>query len=77
MHSAATPNLCCVATTNLQHGNSAVPDWKTTMLISIIRMFRDYMRRRAALAELAQLDERTLRDIGLVRNQIPMSWGAE
>jgi uncharacterized protein YjiS (DUF1127 family) len=47
------------------------------MLISIIRMFRDYLRRRAALAELAQLDERTLRDIGLVRNQLPMSWGAE
>lgn len=47
------------------------------MLISIIRMFRDYLRRRTALAELAQLDERTLRDIGLVRNQIPASWGAE
>ena len=47
------------------------------MLISLIRMFRDYMRRRAALAEIAQLDDRTLRDIGLVRNQLPVSWGAE
>ena len=47
------------------------------MLISLIRMFRDYVRKRAALAELAQLDERTLRDIGLVRNQLPVSWGAE
>lgn len=47
------------------------------MLISLIRMFRDFMHRRAALAELAQLDDRTLRDIGLVRNQLPVSWGAE
>jgi uncharacterized protein YjiS (DUF1127 family) len=78
MHSAAAPNLCCVASTNLHHGNQAVPtDWKTTMLISLIRMFRDFMHRRAALAELAQLDDRTLRDIGLVRNQLPVSWGAE
>jgi uncharacterized protein YjiS (DUF1127 family) len=49
----------------------------TTMLISLIRMFRDYMRRRTALAELARLDERTLRDLGLVRNQLPQTWGAE
>ena len=49
----------------------------TTMLISLIRMFRDYMRRRAALIELARLDERTLRDLGLVRNQLPHTWGAE
>jgi uncharacterized protein YjiS (DUF1127 family) len=48
-----------------------------TMLISLIRMFRDYMRRRTALAELARLDERTLRDLGLVRNQLPHTWGAE
>ena len=47
------------------------------MLISLIRMFRDYMRRRAALAEIAYLDDRTLRDIGLVRNQLPVTWGAE
>jgi uncharacterized protein YjiS (DUF1127 family) len=47
------------------------------MLISLIRMFRDYMRRRAALAELAQLDERTLRDLGLSRGSLPMSWGCE
>jgi uncharacterized protein YjiS (DUF1127 family) len=79
MHSAATPNLRCVATTNLhlRQFSRTFTDWKTTMLISIIRMFRDYLSRRAALAELAQLDERTLRDIGLVRNQLPMSWGAE
>jgi uncharacterized protein YjiS (DUF1127 family) len=79
MHSAAAPNLRCVATTNLhpRQFSRTFTDWKTTMLISIIRMFRDYLSRRAALAELAQLDERTLRDIGLVRNQLPMSWGAE
>ena len=47
------------------------------MLISLIRMFRDYLNRRAALAEIAQLDDRTLRDIGLVRNQLPVTWGAE
>ena len=47
------------------------------MLISLIRMFRDYLSRRAALAEIAQLDDRTLRDIGLVRNQLPLTWGAE
>jgi uncharacterized protein YjiS (DUF1127 family) len=47
------------------------------MLISIIRMFRDYLRRRAALAELAALDERTLKDIGLSRGQLPSTWGAE
>ena len=47
------------------------------MLISLIRMFRDYMRRRAALAELAMLDERALKDIGLARNGLPTTWGAE
>ena len=47
------------------------------MLISIIRMFRDYLRRRAALAEIAMLDERTLKDIGLARNGVPTTWGAE
>jgi uncharacterized protein YjiS (DUF1127 family) len=41
------------------------------MLISLIRMVRDYLRRRAALAEIARLDERTLRDIGLARGQLP------
>ena len=47
------------------------------MLISLIRMFRDYMRRRAALAEIAMLDDRTLRDLGLVRHQLPTTWGCE
>jgi uncharacterized protein YjiS (DUF1127 family) len=47
------------------------------MLISLIRMFRDYMRRRASLAELAHLDDRTLRDLGLSRAQLPSSWGCE
>jgi uncharacterized protein YjiS (DUF1127 family) len=47
------------------------------MLISIIRMFRDYLRRRAALAELLTLDERTLKDIGLARGYLPTTWGAE
>jgi uncharacterized protein YjiS (DUF1127 family) len=71
-------NLCCIATTNLCFGNSAeLTDWKTPMLISLIRMVRDYLRRRAALAEIAQLDERTLRDIGLAGGQVPATWGAE
>lgn len=47
------------------------------MLISLIRMFRDYLRRRAALAEIAKLDERTLKDLGLARGQLPLSWGCE
>ena len=40
------------------------------MLISLIRMVRDYLRRHAVLAEIAHLDERTLRDIGLSRRQL-------
>lgn len=47
------------------------------MLISLIRMFRDYFRRRATLAEMARLDDRALRDLGLSRSQLPMSWGVE
>lgn len=47
------------------------------MLISLIRMVRDYLQRRAALAEIAQLDERSLKDIGLSPSQIPASWGCE
>jgi uncharacterized protein YjiS (DUF1127 family) len=49
-------------------------EWKMTMLISLIRMVRDYLRKRAAYAEIAQLDERTLRDIGLARHQLPSRW---
>ena len=44
------------------------------MLISLIRMVRDYLRRRATYAEIAQLDERTLRDIGLAPHQHPYRW---
>jgi uncharacterized protein YjiS (DUF1127 family) len=40
-------------------------------------MFRDYLRRHATLAELATLDERTLKDIGLARGYLPYTWGAE
>jgi uncharacterized protein YjiS (DUF1127 family) len=47
---------------------------KNTMLISLIRMVRDYLRRRATYAEIAQLDERTLRDIGLAPHQHPYRW---
>ncbi len=47
------------------------------MLFSLIRMVRDYLRRRSALAEIANLDDRTLRDIGLTRARIPASWGCE
>jgi uncharacterized protein YjiS (DUF1127 family) len=78
MHSAARANLCCIATTNLCFGDSAeLTDWKTTMLISLIRLVRDYLRRRAVLAEITQLDERTLRDIGFARGRLPLTWGAE
>jgi uncharacterized protein YjiS (DUF1127 family) len=44
------------------------------MLISLIRMVRDYLERRAALAELNRLDERTLRDVGLSRGVLPVRW---
>ena len=47
------------------------------MLISLIRMVRDYLRRHTVLAEITHLDERTLRDIGLSRRQLPASWGCE
>jgi uncharacterized protein YjiS (DUF1127 family) len=47
------------------------------MLTSLIRMVRNYLRTRAALAEIARLDDRTLRDLGLTRAQIPASWGSE
>jgi uncharacterized protein YjiS (DUF1127 family) len=71
------PNLCCAAATNLYRGNSAgVTDGKATMLISLIRIFRDYVRRRATLVEIAHLDDRTLRDLGLVRSRLPSSWDA-
>ena len=78
MHCVAAANLRCIAATNLHHGTSAVcKERKTTMLISLIRMFRTYLRRRAMLAEIASLDERTLKDIGLGRGQLPTTWGAE
>ena len=47
------------------------------MLFSLIRMVRDYLRRRSTLAEIANLDDRTLRDLGLTRARIPASWGCE
>ncbi|RYE39567.1 MAG: DUF1127 domain-containing protein [Hyphomicrobiales bacterium] len=47
------------------------------ILASFVRLFRDYIRRRTALAEIARLDDRTLRDLGLSRRQLPMGWGAE
>ena len=47
------------------------------MLLSLIRLVRDYLQRRAALAELSQLDERSLRDIGLSPNTLPSRWKAD
>ncbi len=47
------------------------------MLISLIRMVRNYLHSRAALAEIANLDDRTLRDLGLTRARLPASWGCE
>jgi uncharacterized protein YjiS (DUF1127 family) len=46
------------------------------MLISIIRVIRDYFQRRAALAAIAELDERTLKDIGLSADMLPSRWNA-
>lgn len=47
------------------------------MLISLIRLVRDYLHRRGTLAELAHMDDRSLRDIGLVRCRMPVTWGCE
>ena len=59
------------------HSNDSVPQElnlfckETTMLLSLIRMiqaFRDYQRN---VAELSQLSDRELADIGLDRSDIP------
>jgi uncharacterized protein YjiS (DUF1127 family) len=47
------------------------------ILASFFRLLRDYTRRRTALAAIGKLDDRTLRDLGLSRGQLPTGWGAE
>lgn len=47
------------------------------ILAFFVRLLRNYIRRRTALAEISRLDDRTLRDLGLSRGQLPISWGAE
>ena len=39
-------------------------------LTHLVAFVRRYMRYRATINELSQVDERTLRDIGLTRGQI-------
>ena len=41
------------------------------MLLSVIRMIQAFRRRRRTLAELSQLSDRELADIGLDRSDIP------
>ena len=43
------------------------------MLISLIALVRRYARYRSELASISQLDERTLRDIGLSRGELGSS----
>lgn len=47
------------------------------ILAFFVRMLRGDIRRRTALAEIGRLDDRTLRDLGLSRGQLPIGWGAE
>lgn len=43
------------------------------MLISLIALIRRYARYRSDLAAIAQLDDRTLRDIGINRSEFATS----
>ena len=40
------------------------------MLISLIALIRRYARYRSQLTSISQLDERTLRDIGISRGEL-------
>jgi uncharacterized protein YjiS (DUF1127 family) len=40
------------------------------MLISLIALIRRYARYRSELTSISQLDERTLRDIGISRGEL-------
>ena len=40
------------------------------MLISLIALIRRYARYRSRLTSISQLDERTLRDIGISRSEL-------
>ena len=74
---SATQELLSSETLLYIHFNDEVPKGlnlefkETTMLLSLIRMiraFRDYQRN---VAELSQLTDRELADIGLDRSDIP------
>jgi uncharacterized protein YjiS (DUF1127 family) len=43
------------------------------MLISLVALIRRYARYRSDLATISQLDERTLRDIGINRGELATS----
>ena len=43
------------------------------MLISLIALIRRYARYRSELTSISQLDERTLRDIGISRGELATS----
>jgi uncharacterized protein YjiS (DUF1127 family) len=43
------------------------------MLISLIALVRRYARYRSELNSISQLDERTLRDIGISRGELAIS----
>jgi uncharacterized protein YjiS (DUF1127 family) len=46
---------------------------ETTMLISLIALVRRYARYRSQFDSIRQLDERTLRDIGISRGELATS----
>jgi uncharacterized protein YjiS (DUF1127 family) len=48
-------------------GRSATAGRIRTALVGIFSLFREWRRRARSRAELAALDDRTLRDIGLTR----------
>jgi uncharacterized protein YjiS (DUF1127 family) len=54
-------------------GCITLPQRKTTMLISLIALVRRYARYRSELDSISQLDERTLRDIGINRGELASS----
>lgn len=47
------------------------------MLMSLIRMYRTCLRKRAAFARISRLDDRGLREPGLSRSQLLLGWGCE
>ena len=46
------------------------------MLLSLIQMIRAFRNYQSGVAELSQLSDRKLADIGLNRSDIPRGWSA-